>query len=50
MIGVAEEGKTPFLKGRSGPGFSYARLKSGPIFSLHNVGFREIIDVWDLIT
>ena len=50
MIGIVEEGNAPFLKGRSGDGFSYAILMSGPIFSLHNLGFRAITDVWDLIT
>ena len=50
MIGINEEGNTPFLKGRSGAGFLYARLKSGPVFSTHNMGFMAITDVWDLIT
>ena len=50
MVGVAVEGNAPCLKGRSGAGFLYARLIFGPVFSLHNLGFREITDVWDLIT
>ena len=50
MIGINEEGNTPFLKGRSGVVFLYAILKSVPLFSLHNLGFRAITDVWDLIT
>ena len=50
MVGVTEEGNAPFLKGRSSVGFLFVRVKSEPVFSLHNLGFMEIIDFWDLIT
>ena len=50
MVGIVEEGNASLLKGRSDVVFLYSRLKFGPVFPLHNMGFREIIDVWDLIT
>ena len=36
-----EEGTSFLLKGRSGAGFSYTNLMSGPMFLLHNLGLRE---------
>ena len=50
IIGGAEESIAHWLKGRSSARFSYADLMSGSIFSLHNLGLRENIEVWDLIT
>ena len=41
VTGSAEEGASFLLKGRSGVGFSYTNLMSGPMFLLHNSGLRE---------
>ena len=43
ITGGAEEGTTFLLKGRSGAGFSYTNLMSGPMFLLHNLGLSETL-------
>ena len=43
ITGGVEEGTTFLLKGRSGAGFSYTNLISGPMFLLHNLGLRAIL-------
>ena len=43
ITGSAKEGTIFLLKGRSGDGFSYTNLVSGPMFLLHNFGLRETL-------
>ena len=43
IIGGAEEGIAHCLKGRSGAGFMYVWLMSGPMSLLHNLGLMETL-------
>ena len=43
-MSVTEEGNSPCNKDKSGAGFFNARMKSGLVFLLHNLGFRTITD------
>ena len=50
ITGNAEEGTTFLLKARSGVGFSYINLMSGPMFLASQFGIEGNNEVWDLIT